>query len=163
MAAGATYTPIASYTVTTAQASYTFSSISGAYTDLVLIYSGSITTGAGNGYLRFNGDTASNYSDTYLYGNGSTAGSGRVSGATVLYCFNTSTTQENAIFNVINYSNSTTYKTLLSRANESASLTAAYVGLWRATPAPITSILIATDTSTFVSGTTFSLYGILAA
>ena len=163
MAAGATYTPIASTTIGTAVASYTFSSISGTYTDLVLIYSGSITTGSGNGYIRFNGDTGSNYSDTYLYGNGSTAGSGRVSSATVLYCFNTSTTQENAIFNVMNYSNATTYKTVLSRANESATLTAAYVGLWRATPAPITSILIATDASTFVAGTTFAVYGILGA
>jgi len=163
MAAGATYTPIANTTIGTAVASYTFSSISGSYTDLVLIYSGSITTGAGNGYVRFNGDTASNYSDTYLYGNGTTAGSGRTSSSTVLYCFNTSTTQENAILNIINYSNSTTYKTVLSRANESATLTAVYVGLWRATPAPITSILIATDTSTFVAGTSFTLYGITAA
>ena len=40
MAAGSTYTPIATTTLGSAQADVTFSSISGSYTDLVLIIGG---------------------------------------------------------------------------------------------------------------------------
>jgi len=63
MAAGATYEPIATTTVSGSSTStVTFSSISGTYTDLVIIGNlGSQTTNAFP-YLQFNGDTGSNYS-----------------------------------------------------------------------------------------------------
>jgi hypothetical protein len=71
-----------------------------------------------------------------------------------------------AIFHLQNYSNSTTYKTVLNRTNYAGSggWTVASVGLWRDTSA-ITSIRIAiseTQTGNFISGSTFTLYGIKA-
>lgn len=162
MAAGATYVPIATQTLGTAAASVTFSSIPSTYTDLILVYSGSLTTTNGNGYLQFNSDTTTNYSDTVIYGNGTSALSTRASTQSKLVCFSTGTTQENAILHIMNYANATTYKTVLSRANDAATLTAAYVGLWRSTAA-INSVLVGTDVSTFVTGSTFTLYGIAAA
>ena len=62
-----TYTPIATTTLGSGQTSVTFSSISGTYTDLILIASASNTGGATNIRLQFNGDTATNYSSTRIY------------------------------------------------------------------------------------------------
>ena len=76
MAAGSTYTPIATQTLSSGQSSITFSSISSAYTDLVLI---AAIKGTSTIYrqLTVNGDNGSNYSMTDLFGDGSSAGSGR--------------------------------------------------------------------------------------
>ena len=67
-----TYEPIATTTLGSAQASVSFSSFSG-YTDLVLVCVA--TTASDDQFLsvQFNGDTGSNYSNTYMTGNGSTA------------------------------------------------------------------------------------------
>jgi hypothetical protein len=166
MAAGSTYTPIATTTLGTAASSVTFSSISGAYTDLVLVTNIKGST-ASYPQFRLNSDTASNYSDTELGGNGTSAVSGRNSNSTLGYfsrsaVFSTSNFSFNAIINFQNYSNTTTYKTWLSRANEAGSETDAVVGLWRSTSA-ITSIVVSAASGTMEIGSTFSLYGIAAA
>jgi hypothetical protein len=73
-------TPIASTVLTSTAASVTFSSISGAYTDLVLkISSRSVAAGSLAGTIRivFNSDTSGNYSFTQLYDNSGSAGSNR--------------------------------------------------------------------------------------
>jgi len=81
MAAGSTYTPIATTTLGSSATSYTFTSIPSTYTDLVIVaqIKGDTTTYLN---LRFNGDTGSNYSRTTLSGNGSTASSERRSNQT---------------------------------------------------------------------------------
>ena len=163
-----TYEPIATTTLGSAAASVTFSSISGAFTDLVLVSNLAITNAnTANVVYRFNSDTGSNYSDTRLYGNGTTATSNR-SSASFTYAnaiaYPSGTLGQNIyITHIMNYSNSTTYKTLLSRANRAATGTDAIVGLWRNTAA-ITSITILLDPSdTYTSGSTFTLYGIKSA
>jgi hypothetical protein len=165
MAAANTYVSIATQTLGSAAASVTFSSISGSYTDLVLILNASGSTGI-NVLMQFNGDTGTNYSSTTLGGSGTTAYSARYSNQTSIEInyegyldsgFNT-----NSIINIQNYSNSTTYKTTLDRFNNAGLGVDAVVGLWRNT-APITSVVLKTHTGTFATGSTFSLYGILAA
>jgi len=74
MAAGVTYTPIATTTLGSAQSSVTFNSFSG-YTDLVCVYSTYSTVAVADIVIQFNGDTGSNYSATLLFGDGSSAGS----------------------------------------------------------------------------------------
>jgi hypothetical protein len=169
MAAGSTYTPIATYTAPSAQTTVTFSSIAGTYTDLVLICN--IAQAAGNNSLRirYNSDTGSNYSRTYLLGDGSTASSGRTSSDVSGYLSETtgSTTLEFAVVaHIMNYSNTTTYKTHISRSNRASSSVDAVVGLWQSTSA-ITRIDLAMGgsfpTNNFATGSTFTLYGILAA
>ena len=164
MAAGSTYVALATNTLGSAAASVTFSSISGAYTDLVLVIQGETDLTAISAItVRFNGDTASNYSVTNVSGNGSAANSTRFSSTTILYAGLTGTTQSNTIFNIMNYSNATTYKSTLSRANVSSSTVRATGGLWRSTAA-ITSIVVGNDSGdNFLAGTTFNLYGIAAA
>jgi hypothetical protein len=62
----------------------------------------------------------------------------------------------------MNYANTTTYKTILSRINNPGGYVNASVSLWRKTPEAITT-LEAYAASNWASGTTFTLYGIKAA
>jgi hypothetical protein len=175
MAAGATYESIATTTVSGSSTSIvTFSSISGTYTDLVIIGNlGSQTTNAFP-YLQFNGDTGSNYSYTQLYGNGSSAATNKSSNNTILFNNDVSVKQgainSNVIYQIMNYSNTTTYKTSVVRQNtlDAADYNGALVaiGLWRNTAA-ITSVAIQLTRGgtayNFTSGSIFTLYGIAAA
>jgi hypothetical protein len=64
---------------------------------------------------------------------------------------------------IMDYSNSTTFKTVLSRTSNAGNGTGATVCLWRKTPEVITSITIFTESAiNFAIGSTFSLYGIQA-
>ena len=60
----------------------------------------------------------------------------------------------------MNYANTTTYKTVLTRASSNGDIVMANVSTWRSTSA-ITSLVYAG--ATFNSGTVFTLYGIKAA
>jgi len=162
-----TYEPIATYTVPSAQASYTFTSISQAYTDLVLVVSGSNSSGdsqisiqVGNGSVN----TGTVYSTTFMYGNGTSAASSRDSTQSWAHVARLDTTLGNSIIQFMNYSNTTTYKTILGRGND-ATLTMATVSLVRDTVATNTIKLQANDAGSinFTTGTTFTLYGIKAA
>jgi hypothetical protein len=159
-----TYTPIATNTLGTAVATVTFSSISQDYTDLVLVADITNATGADSLNLRFNGDTASNYSGTRIQGDSGLAESFRSSNATSMnigYSTNVLTTN---ILSIMNYANTTTFKTVLGRSGAAGSQVAAKVGLWRKTPEAITSITVITSSGyNFAIGSTFTLYGILAA
>lgn len=167
MAIDNTYQAIATTTLGTTASSITFSSISGSYTDLVLV--GSIIGGAGNDCLiRLNSDTGANYSNTSLYGSGTAAASGRGSNSTFVYGNITSMDSgevNTMIMSFNNYSNTTTYKTILNRFNSTTAgkYVTATVGLWRNTAA-INSILVTTiGSGDFAVGTSVTIYGIKAA
>lgn len=160
MAAGSTYTPIATTTLGSSQSSVTFNSFSG-YTDLRLVFNGT-SASAGDMYIQFNGDTGTSYSVTNLYGNGSSVGSNRASTTNISYTGTTTTNRGIVIAEIMNYSNSTTYKTVLSRTSNANYEVQARVGLWRNTAA-ITSMLIQNTGGNYETGSTFTLYGILAA
>ena len=167
MAAGSTYTPIATTTLGSAQATVTFSSISGSYTDLVLVISTAATTGNPDIALQFNSDTGTNYSITALSGDGTSATSTRASTQSSLKIDNKATTDStlgNSVYvvNIQNYANTTTYKTAISRANRAGAGVDAIVGLWRSTAA-ISTIDVKASSSTFVANTIMTLYGIAAA
>jgi hypothetical protein len=164
MAAGATYEPISTQTLTSAAASITFSSIPSTYTDLVCVLIGTNSGGANNDMLvQFNSDTATNYSSTYVYGNGTSTGSGRYTSATFIEISQQgSTNPGTSIFNVQNYANTTTYKSLISRGSDKDSKAWASVGLWRSTSA-INAIKIYAYSGNLSIGTTATLYGIAAA
>ena len=150
-----TYTPIATTTLGSAAASYTFSSIPSTYTDLILVVTAGNSAGANySGTIQFNGDTGTNYSYTEVYTSGSSALSYRATNSTL--------TAAPAIIQVQNYSNTTTYKTALARAGTGTSVEMV-VGLWRSTSA-INSIKVLSEGATnFIVGSTLTLYGISAA
>jgi hypothetical protein len=157
-----TYTPIASQTLSSAAASVTFSGIPQTYTDLVVVVNATNSSGGDNAVaLRFNGDTGSNYSMTRISGDGTSASSERNSNSTLMYLgLSNSTVYNSDIYHIMNYSNTTTNKTVLGRGNVANSRVRASVGLWRNTAA-ITSVTVINDASVnFASGSTFNLYGI---
>ena len=166
MAAGATYTPIATITASGSASYVTFTAIPQTYTDLVMVIKATANTGAymfmqvGNGSV----DTGSNYSYTAIYGTGSSAGSNRNSNSTSMgdSYIDTSVPCAN-IYNFMNYSNTTTYKTRIMRNNVTNNVAQAMVNLWRSTAA-IDTIKVSTDAGqTFTSTSTFTLYGIASA
>lgn len=159
-----TYTPIATTTLSSTSATVTFSSISGSYTDLIIVASGTISSGSYFS-LRFNGDTGTNYSNTEMEQfSTSSVGSARNTNANFLPNGSFQTGQSNTITHIQNYSNTTTYKMAITLSGYVTSGIKMSAGTWRNTAA-ITSIEIANGygASAYSIGTTFTLYGIKAA
>ena len=164
MTAGPTYTPIATTNLGSAS-SYTFTSIPQTYTDLILIVNDVANTSTNQGvYLLYNNDSGSNYSRTALRAIGSTANSFYQSNnpQLALGAAGSTNNPKPDIAHIMNYSNTTTYKTTLSRGNDAGTGLDAMVHLWRNTAA-ITSITIYENTATFSTNATATLYGIAAA
>ena len=160
-----TYTPIAIQTLGSATASITFSSIPSTYTDLILISSAQTTTNQDALRAQFNSDTATNYSMTQIYASTAAASNRQtsVTGARMLngapnsgseFCI--------AINHIMNYSNSTTYKSIISRTTSSY-ISSAFVSLWRSTAAITSIVLYPESGGNIFAGSTFTLYGIKAA
>lgn len=163
MPASNTYDSIQTHTLTSNAPSVTFSSIPQTYTDLVMVINATNTTG--NNYelfVTFNSDTGSNYSETFLHNYNNTTESIRYTGNTKLRSFKTASTPGGIIAHFMNYSNTTTYKTVLWRYGAAVLFNGAAGGLWRSTSA-ITSITLTIESGNISSGSTFSLYGIKAA
>jgi hypothetical protein len=164
----ATYEKIATTTLGSATGSVSFSSISSAYTDLVLILNVGATTAGSGMRLRFNSDTGNNYSGTNLVGTGSSAISNKYTSFDAVlpdwYVSTGASIAQVSVINIMNYSNTTTYKTVLSRSGRATSDTdpgtVAVASVWRNTNA-ISSIQLSLSTN-YSAGSTFTLYGIKA-
>jgi len=164
MPAGNTYESIATTTLGSAASSTTFSSIPSTYTDLVIIFNGQFDGTNRQLSMRMNGDTGSNYTRTAIGGNGTVAESVRNANETEIFVgyMPTANAQLTSILQIMNYANTTTFKTVLARSNDAAAYVSASVGMRRNTAA-VTSITLNAYGGNFNSGSTFSLYGITAA
>ena len=158
-----TYEPIASTTVSAAS-SATFSGIAATYTDLVVVYALTHSTGVPNMFMRFNGDTGNNFSLTALSGDGSSALAYRSSNrANILidqYAYAGTSAQSINVINVMSYANTNVFKTVLAAAARAGSGVDRIVGLWRSTSS-ITSVMVAPVSGTITGD--LALYGIKAA
>jgi hypothetical protein len=161
-----TYDLIASYTLPSAANSYTFSSIPSTFTDLVLIANFAGDGAAANMYLRFNGDTGSNYFGGMFTGTGS-AGAGSINNQSSAI---TTLTWTGASFNDIwggitmhinEYKNTSVMKNVVSRGSSSNEATMGS-GTWNDTSA-INSIQILSFGPNYKASSIFTLYGITAA
>ena len=166
----ATYEPIATTTLSSTQATVTFSSIPGTFTDIILQVTATSDRAAASEVAKVlvNSDTGSNYSRTILYGTGSTASSARSSNQSrfeVGGVGGNTGTLGNDFFQLqfLYYSNSTTNKTGLVRQTMPGEEVTAVVLLWRSTSA-ITRIDISPLYGTnWKANSIFTLYGIKAA
>lgn len=160
-----TYVALDKVTVSgTSTGTITFSSIPSTYTDLVLI--SNLTSSAQVGCQLTINSTTSGYSTTQVYGSGSAASSNRSSSMSYInYAIGYIDTLTTIICNFMNYSNTTTYKTMLLRKSNGSTAASTYVSaetaLWSNTSA-INRIDITLASGYFVAGSTFSLYGIKA-
>jgi hypothetical protein len=158
-----TYVALRTEVLTSAVPSVTFnlSGITG-YTDLVLVYNGTNSTVDDGILAQFNGDTASNYSSTIVYGTGSSAVTGRLPNSQYAYVGRAGSVNSTSIISFMNYANTNTFKTTLGRGNVSNGIVIGSIALWRKTPIEaITSIrLINESGQNFQTGSTFTIYGI---
>lgn len=154
-----TYTPIATTTLGSNAGSVTFSSVPSTYTDIVAVCNIKLSGGS-TIYTQLNADNGNNYSSTGLNGEAGVASSSRNSNInSPLFGYSGDTTNfNNCIIHYMNYSNTTTNKTMIGRGNASDYVTAR-VALWRNTAA-INEIKIL---GSFATGSSFTLYGIKAA
>ena len=121
-----TYVALDKVTVGSAVSSVTLSSISQAYTDLVIV--GQYGSTATEDYLKmqFNSDTTTNYSSTRIDGNGSSARSTKTANQNYVW-LDWNSSCENALtkmtrVNIMNYANTTTFKTVLVRGDRALQL-----------------------------------------
>jgi hypothetical protein len=143
-----------------------FTSIPATYTDLrIVLVSKSVANGA-NVQFRFNSNTGTNYSFTYLRGNGASVTTYRESNNTFGYLADQSSdTQPNmGTLDIFSYAGST-FKTALATYSDDrngSGYVFALVNLWRSTAA-ITSVSLSPSNfgGNFQAGTTATLYGIL--
>ena len=165
--ATATKVPLLSTTLSATASSVTFSALSQSYTDLVLVCkilpTGSVVYGP---YIYFNEEFngSTNYSHSCIEGRGNSATYNRTSSQNAAYTsWNVGLSGVSTlIVNFNNYSNTSTYKTFLSRSNDTTGSypgTSLSLGMWRSTSA-LTSITISWP-GTFDIGSKFDLYGIL--
>jgi hypothetical protein len=156
-----TYRPLATVTLGSAVNSVTFSSIPATYRDLIFVISGTLVSGGSDTQLRVNGDSGSNYNRVYMFGNGSTTESGASSNQPQFLPWNASTTQSNAIGQLMDYSATDKHKTLLSRQDLTTVGVSAQAQRW-ANTAAITTLAFSVSGTNYAIGTTFSLYGVIA-
>ena len=169
-----TFIKIASVTVGAGGASsIDFTSIPSTYTDLVVKLSGRTAynniAGSISAYVRFNGDTGSNYSGRRVIGTGSSATSDNSSTTSFISTFlditaYTANTFGNAEYYIPNYAGSNRKSISVdgvTEHNATLSYAALVAGLWTGTAA-ITSISIFPEPTTgnFVQYSTAVLYGI---
>lgn len=165
----ATYEPIATANIS-GVTSYDFTSIPATYTDLKLVVVARTNT-ADNLSIRINSDTGTNYSETGLMGNGTSATSWRRTSTTYIRPTNgvgtptAANTFMLATFDFMSYAGATNKTILIAAANDQngSGDVVREVGLWRNTAA-ITAIQVLTNfAATFQTGTTATLYGIKSA
>jgi len=165
-----TYVSIASQTLSTTTASVTFSSIPGTYTDLVVRISGRSNAGSSNSplYITFNSATT-NFSYTRLWYSSTSPVSDRSSStsqisidAAINGSLSTTNTFSNNEIYIPNYTVSANKPVFIDsrlERNDTGAWGGVIAGLWSNTSA-ITSITLTPATDSWVSGSTFYLYGI---
>ena len=160
---------IATATGTGSSGTITFSSIPSTYTHLQVRFNAIGTTSA-RIYMRFNGDTASNYNTHCLIGDGSSAFATNYAQAQMTIAqdgYGISTTYPNVgVVDVLDYLSTSKNKTIrvLTGMDKNATLgeVGLYSGLWRSTTA-VNSITVRLDAGNFTTSSTVALYGIKGA
>ena len=157
-----TYEPIATTTLVSA-GSISFTSIPATYTDIRLVLVAFASSNL-NFDIRFNNDSSALYSQTDLYGNGTTASSGRQSGNTQISMTayaNFGTVPHLTTLDLFSYAGSTNKTSLITQSNDRNGT--GYVGrtvaLYRSTSA-INRLDVIAGAPTFSAGTIATLYGI---
>lgn len=174
LAAGGDYEPIATYTMANSTtSSVTFSSL-GSYQHLQirgLVRNTRAATSTGSSlFLRFNGDTGSNYVRHRLYGDGSSVVASYTAADTHMRMVDSQSDGATAgifsgfVIDILDYastSKNSTVRCLYGAETNSAGIAGVTSGLWLSTSA-ITSVTLLDVNYNFVQHSTFALYGVKA-
>lgn len=153
-----TYDLITSVTLASTSSEVVFSSIPQGYRDLVFVYNGTVSGGA-FARMRFNSDGGFNYGNIQMYGSGSAVSSSMPGNGDNIEIAEFQPTHNLVISQIMDYSATDKHKTVLGRSNNASSNVQGKAGRW-ANTAAITSIQILA--SNMLSGSTLSLYGVIA-
>jgi hypothetical protein len=148
-------------------ASITFTGIPSTYKHLqIRALTRSVNVGGLYVNMRFNGDTASNYSYHELYGNGTSAlaaaGSSTTFAVGIDGVYNIASTFNAGIIDILDYANTNknkTTRTLTGFDNNGSGLIFLVSSLWRSTAA-INQIEFTVSSGNFAEYSSFALYGI---
>ena len=158
-------TPLANITLSANAANVTFSSISGAYRDLRIVFCGRASSASNPFAYQLNGDTNGNYSWVVAHGTGSAAQSSTNASDNMGRAENNylDTNQSIVVLDFLDYTQTNKHKLSLVRAsypNLGVTMTA---NRW-ANTAAITTIRISqyNNAAGFAAGSTFALYGVSA-
>lgn len=166
----ATWIALANVTLSSADGEIVFSNIPNTYRDLVVVANFHNSGGGSATRLRLNGDTGSNYNGVWMVGyqtSGFNSGSetnatgARIFGAQIGPASNFSNI---GIVEILDYSATDKHKTVLTKYGSGASgydvqLTASR---WASTNAVNSVTLYDVSAQTYISGSTFALYGIVS-
>lgn len=162
----ATYEPIQTYTLASTSTLITFSSIPATYTDLFVACQIQRTSGTLSMRITVNNDASSLYSYTRLsaYSASAVASDRASSVANWQPWFNGAVFTNLATFNfnLMNYTNTASFKSALFQNMESGGEVTLTAGTYQSTSA-INRIDLTAATNSFAIGCTFTLYGIKAA
>jgi hypothetical protein len=158
-----TYDLIASNVLSSTSTSVSFSSIGSGYRDLVVVCQ--TTSDSVQMNLRFNSDSGANYNRIIAQGDGTTASSTSSTNATALVLGGDASNQPSnpmlTIIQIMDYAQTDKHKTVLIRANQSATGVSMTAGRWASTSA-ITEVILLSGTNPFKVGSSFYLYGLVS-
>ena len=168
---------IASTTLSADQAGISFTGIPATYTHLQIrgiLRNNNYSAGGAEQNLRlhFNGDTGTNYDDHYIVGNGSGAptAASDLTASNILVAYGiipmsnqTASYYGGVVIDILDYANTTKYKTTRALAGDSVNASGSYIflsaGCWRSTAA-ITDITLNPQNNLFTTYSQLTLYGI---
>lgn len=161
------YDSIATITPYTTTTTVVFSSIPSTYQHLQLRASAA-SSAAANMTIRFNGDTAANYSSHYISANGATIATGGAANGTYILgpvVTNTASSYTGIIIDILDYKNTNKDKTMRTIAGQDLNGSSNWLefdsGIWyNNTSSAINSITVNLSGATFASNSHWALYGI---
>jgi hypothetical protein len=138
----------------------TFSSISGSYRDLLIVWSGTTQSTFGNRFYMNNDQTFGNthYVAGWASGSSVFASQATNQGFIISINVNSTTTQNQSVIHVMDYAQTDKHKTILSRADVPNLGVVMQASRWTSTAA-VTSVVV-NNAGVWNSGTTISLYGV---
>jgi hypothetical protein len=167
----ATYEPIANFNLSTPASILSFTSLPSTYTDLRVVMNladDPSEAGTGAPIIYFNNDRTSLYSQTAMWGDGSTASSAsRISDTKIYALYQGNSPTSTTLFpvmivDIMNYASSVNKVALISTAADRSGSGSAerHIGLYRSNTA-ISSFYVSNDgAKNFATGSTMAIYGI---
>ena len=158
------YESIATYTLSSAQNTITFSSIPQTYTHLQI--RGIFNTSAGDLLIARVNNATTNYSYHSVYGNGTSAAAGGGGGASGMYVGDPSVATSNfagVVLDVLDYTNANKNKTFRALAGYDANGSGTirlWSGMYYGATTAIDRIDLVTSSSNMLQYSSFALYGV---
>lgn len=162
--AGSDFAQLGQTVLTSTQATISFPSISSAYTNLRVVWSGKSSSADQDLFMRFNSDTGASYDNQYFYATGTLTGANETFAATKIVIGLINTVNSGGAIVIPAYSKTVLDKFAIStmwtkRGTSSTNMQTDIYGGTRRNTAAITQIDFTCSGGDFQIGTVFTLYG----